>query len=199
MFVFLINRSPWLLYLQKYQLLSKFVIFRIGPTGFLVITDLVCKAVISVNKVAACACTASRSNKLISKSRPLEIVAGLISVRHHACLQKKGNEKRLIGLLYFSFTPEGSKTFLTILMPEYLIWIMVLFCTPALRTWENPDANIGPKVCRPDLRLSCFSSVPQCKCWNNICSKLCHCRLSFAVSLFNYNSTQRNLSSWRHR
>ena len=121
-----------------------------------------------MNKFVACACTASRSNKLISKSRPLEIVAGLISVRHHACLQKKGNEKRLIGLLYFSFTPEGSKPFLTILMPEYLIWIMVLFCTPALRAWENPGANFGPKVCRPDWRLSCFSSLPQYKCWNNI-------------------------------
>jgi len=34
---------------------------------------------------------------------------------------KEGNERRLMGLLHFSFTPEGSKAILTFLMPEYLI------------------------------------------------------------------------------
>jgi hypothetical protein len=66
-------------------------------------------------------------------------------------LQKKGNETRLIGLLYFSFTLQSGKNVLNILIPEYLIesCCFLHFCTSYL---GELGGNIGPKICRHDWR-----------------------------------------------
>lgn len=112
------DHSPRLSYLLKYHLLSKFVILPLGPTGCRVVTDLVFKAVYLHQQGRRLCLHGFEVKQTHFKVEATWNCGCFISVRHHACLKNKGNAKRLIGVLCFGSTLEGSKTFQTILIPE---------------------------------------------------------------------------------